>query len=176
MLHPSLAPSQSPIHGTGLFAREPIEAGEVVWRGPHQGLMSLAQLMANMDDDGLHSQVDIDLFCPCSPLEWCMNHSCAPNTVMSDRALWSTRPIVTGEEICYDYGVTEVSLLWWFECDCGAEHCRRIVSNQDFLLPLLRRTSTSYASELALKASSGEKLRYRIRRWQRMMRLSLREK
>jgi len=48
-----------------------------------------------------------------------LNHSCAPNAVVRDRAVFALRPIRPGDEITLDYNATEWDMSWPFPCRCG---------------------------------------------------------
>ena len=65
------------------------------------------------------------------------NHSCNPNCGIKDMFILITmRNVVYGEELTWDYDMTENS-DWRMECRCGALNCRKTVGAFS-LLPLLK--------------------------------------
>jgi uncharacterized protein len=126
----------------GVFAREMIPAGEllVMWSGT---LYSLATLEALPPIERSRSvQVEDDLFLVPArqgePADF-INHSCNPNAGLSGQtALVALRDIAPGEEICYDYAMTDGSTYDEFECQCGESICRHQVTGEDWRLPELQ--------------------------------------
>src|SRR5438067_8103866 len=118
----------SPKHGFGLFAREPIAAGDilVVW----SGALMRADELSGLDpvSRGRALQVEEDLHIVAEPeAADCVNHSCDPNAGLSGQVvLTALRPISVGEEVCYDYAMSEGSPDedGAFDCRCGAATCR----------------------------------------------------
>lgn len=60
-------------------------------------------------------------------------HSCDPNTYcdMERRMFTALRPIASGECITMDYMQTETELFKSFVCNCGADHCRKVIGVED---------------------------------------------
>ncbi len=124
----------------GVFAVEPISRGELiaVWGGevvPREVLRAYSP-----DCWRLSLQVDDDAYIVSSnegPADW-VNHSCAPNAGLRGQiTLVAMRNIQRGEEITFDYAMTDGSDYDEFECACGAKQCRRHVSGNDWQLPEL---------------------------------------
>ena len=66
------------------------------------------------------------------------NHSCDPNLGMSGQiVLLAMRDIARGEELTFDYAMTDGSPYDEFECSCGAVNCRGRVSGDDWQNPEL---------------------------------------
>lgn len=95
--------------GLGLFAREPIPAGEriIEYKGP---LVSNEEVYRRKNGKyffGLNTKWSID-GTPRSNIARYINHSCSPNAeaYVSGRKIWiwSKKAIKSGEEITYDYG------------------------------------------------------------------------
>lgn len=125
--------TDSAIHGRGLVAVEPIMQGEVLWQ-PHPDFPLLSAEQQKRDSNyGFISQVDDGVFARNSPTAWLYNHSCTPNSMISNRQMIALRDIRIGEEVTYDYGLTEVDLQFHLWCRCGSEACRKLVTNRDFL-------------------------------------------
>lgn len=133
---PKLQPR--PIDGKGgraLVVREPVEAGElvVVWGGEvvhASGLDSLSPA-----ERLLTIQIEEDLYLVSAkdgPADW-VNHSCDPNCGLSGQlALVAMRRLEPGEEVCFDYAMSDGSPYDQFECGCGAATCRGRISGDDW--------------------------------------------
>jgi hypothetical protein len=124
----------------GVFARCPIRAGTLLalWGGDAIDVDRLREL----DPDGRRRslQVDEDLYLVSrveGPADW-INHSCAPNAGMAGQVtLVALRDIQAGEQICYDYAMTDASPYDEFACQCGAAACRGRITGADWALPRL---------------------------------------
>jgi hypothetical protein len=67
------------------------------------------------------------------------NHSCDPNAALEGQiCLVAFRDILPDEEVCFDYAMSDGSDYDEFECHCGAQNCRRIVTGNDWMLPELQ--------------------------------------
>lgn len=58
--------------------------------------------------------------------------------------LVAIRAIQPGEEICYDYAMSDGSPYDEFRCKCGAVDCRARVTGNDWALPHLQRRYAGY--------------------------------
>ena len=160
------------ISGRGLIAEHPIKKAEMVWQPdpayPLVDFVGLKKLRDSGNGD-YYSQVDNDCYARNSPDAWRFNHSCDPNCKLVNRQTIALRDIAVGEELTYDYGLTEVDLWYRFWCDCGGPKCRLLITNLDYLHPAIRQTGqhclTQHALEKAAGASAGEVLRLRLLRW-----------
>ena len=126
--------------GRGIFARQEIRAGEVlsVWGGTVTTGAGFHALPSEMRQ--ISVQVEDDLYLVPSvegPAEW-FNHSCTPNAGMCGQiALVALRDIEPGEEICYDYAMSDGSPYDEFECHCHTPACRGRVTGDDWRRPEL---------------------------------------
>lgn len=76
-----------------------------------------------------------------------LNHSCNPNVgVRGLFSLVTMRPIEAGEELCWDYDMSE-DHDWQMECDCGSEHCRRLIRGFRFLPEEVRERYRGFISD-----------------------------
>lgn len=67
-----------------------------------------------------------------------VNHSCNPNAGLSGQiVLVALRDIQSGEEICFDYAMSDGTDYDEFECDCGQPNCRHTVRGTDWQNPEL---------------------------------------
>jgi hypothetical protein len=124
----------------GVFARTDVPAGTLLalWGGD---AIDYAQVEA-LDPDGRRRslQVEEGLYLVSraeGPADW-INHSCEPNAGMAGQiTLVALRDIRAGEQICYDYAMTDASPYDEFLCQCGAVTCRGRITGNDWALPHL---------------------------------------
>lgn len=132
---------RSGIHGRGVFAIQPIEAGSTVieykgeiitWeealeRHPHDPDQPNHTFYFHLDDGHV-----IDGKYQGNSARW-INHSCAPNVEAEQEGnrvfLKALRDIAPGEELFFDYGLVidariTAKLKSEYACWCGAEQCR----------------------------------------------------
>ncbi len=148
-LSPKLEGRIHPRGGRGVFAREPIKAGELlaVWGGE----VIRAEELNQVDRSLWHLiiQVEEDLYMVSSregPCDW-VNHSCNPNAGLSGQvALVAMRDIAPGEEVCFDYAMSDGTPYDEFECQCGAPNCRGRVTGEDWRRPELWERYAGYFS------------------------------
>lgn len=120
--------------GRGVFAVRDVAPGEVlaVWGGE---VVTELQLPKAAEHRRLAIQIDENMFLMSAregPADW-INHSCSPNAGMRGQiSLVAMRAIGAGEEICYDYAMTDGSDYDEFACTCGSPQCRGYVSGDDW--------------------------------------------
>ncbi len=69
-----------------------------------------------------------------------VNHSCNPNAGLSGQiGLVAMRDIKIGEEVCFDYAMSDTMDYDAFDCLCGASTCRGKVSGKDWMRPELQK-------------------------------------
>jgi hypothetical protein len=141
---PRIELSSSPLGGCGLFACEPIHAGEIVlvWGGASYTDAAGAQEAASAGravmqwDTGVYSiATDED------DSAFKINHGCDPNVWMQDAfTLVARRAIAAGEELLADYALWETAEAYvaHWECHCGSALCRRRITGHDWRRPDLR--------------------------------------
>lgn len=127
--------------GQAVVARERVAPGELlaVWGGVELTGAELDRL----PPDVYAVQVDEDCFLVSldrvDPGDY-VNHSCRPNAGLAGaRALVALRAIEPGEEVCFDYAMTESTSGLDFECRCGEPVCRGRVTGDDWRRPDLWR-------------------------------------
>ncbi len=145
--------------GRGTFATEAIEKDEViaVWAGELLTFSQLEQLSGGRRANALQIAEDLYLV----PQELAdgdyINHCCEPNAgIDSDRVLVAMRGIKAGEEITYDYAMTDTARYDEFECRCGSEHCRGRVSADDWKRAALRERYNGYFSSYIVRKIDSE--------------------
>ncbi len=126
--------------GRAVIARCPVPEGAllVVWGGT---VLTRAELEVGSGEVRQVLQVDEDAFLVSDvegPADW-INHSCTPNAGLRGQiSLVALRDIEGGEEICFDYAMSDGCDYDTFQCHCGAAQCRGMVTGFDWQLPELR--------------------------------------
>ncbi len=155
-LSPKVKVFSSGINRRGCFARKPIAKGEVicVWGGHIITQKEFDTLQKrtfkNIDDyatklaDGFYlvsckkgGLEDDDFF----------NHSCDPNAGINGHLMMvAMRGIKKGEEITYDYCMTDADYDYSFRCACGKKNCRGIITTSDWKKLSLQKKYKNYFS------------------------------
>ena len=96
----------------------------------------------------------------CEPPDY-VNHCCDPNSGLAGQiTLVAMRDIKPGEEITYDYAMSDGSPYDEFSCSCGSPHCRGHVSGEDWMRPdLWRRYAGYFSPYLQRRIMAAEALR-----------------
>src|SRR5512137_2250210 len=86
--------------------------------------------------------MDDDLFLastpPFDPADY-VNHSCDPNCgIVGSVLLVTMRDVEAGEELCFDYAMTDTDDYDEFPCECGTVSCRGVITGADWKLPELQ--------------------------------------
>lgn len=128
--------------GNGIFALTPIKKGELV--AVFGGVVHEWDTFITLPDRerSLCIQVeDRHFLVPDKIGEGdYVNHSCNPNAGLSGQiALIAMRDIHPGEEVCFDYAMSDTMPYDEFPCSCGAYNCRGKVGGSDWRLPELQK-------------------------------------
>jgi uncharacterized protein len=123
--------------GVGLFAKEAIKQGELVsiLAGDVIGKERLTTL-----DHTFSVQVEEDLYITPIGLQsaYRLNHSCNPSVgLVGQITFLALRDLQPGDEICYDYAMSDGTPYDEFECKCGAPNCRKNITGDDWKNPEL---------------------------------------
>ncbi|HZZ10033.1 MAG TPA: SET domain-containing protein-lysine N-methyltransferase [Paraburkholderia sp.] len=136
-----IAVRRSGVHGKGVFALEPIKAGErlIEYKGERISWKEALRRHPHNPDEPNHtfyfaldSGKVIDGKVDGNSARW-INHSCAPNCeaeeVDGHVYVHALRDIAEGEEVFYDYGLVidarqTKKLKKEYECRCGSRKCR----------------------------------------------------
>jgi SET domain-containing protein len=127
----------SGIHGRGVFARSPIQAGAHIFRltGERVSTFECVRRVlagrARMEDPLQIGDAEYLILDDVSIL---FNHSCNPNALIQKTSdLIARRLINAEEEITFYYSLTVKpsvqTFLWSMKCHCGTPNCRRMVSD-----------------------------------------------
>lgn len=149
--HPSLYQGTSPIKGQGLFSTVAIGAGQTIaiWDG---FIATAAEVDLNFADARYRncSQIGADQFLvphSAGPADH-VNHSCQPNCgIRGNRTLVAMRDIPAGEEITYDYAMTDACDYDVFACRCQSAQCRRRITGTDWQNPNLQAAYQGWFSD-----------------------------
>ena len=94
--------------------------------------------------------------------------SCAPNAGLAGQlTLVAMRDIRRGEQICYDYAMTDASQYDEFLCQCGAPECRGRITGRDWSLPHLWESYGGHFSPYILRRIASLRAAQRFRRTSR---------
>jgi hypothetical protein len=148
-----------PGSGTGSFALETIPAGATVavFGGTVVTRVELDLMSRDRQSRSIQLDETLYLASPETPEPGDMvNHSCAPNCGMQGSTIVvAMRDIQPGEELTFDYAMSDGSDYDEFECACGTPQCRGKVTGNDWMLPELQLAYRGYFSPyLANRISS----------------------
>lgn len=89
-----------------------------------------------------------------------INHSCDPNCgIKGLYKVVAMRDIKKGEQITWDYEMTEKSDWWKLKCKCGAKECRKIIGNYKNMPKEVREKYKGFISRWLTKKTKTQKLR-----------------
>ncbi len=141
-------PSKEKGDGFGVFAREKIIRDELlIAYGGHVVTKDQLQILLN-DPHRYSLQIEEDLFLTSiGTLADYVNHSCDPNAGMyGANMLTAVREVLPGEEICWDYAMSDGSPYDEFNCTCDAVGCRKKITGNDWQIPALWQRYAGYFS------------------------------
>ena len=146
---------QTPGKGSGSFAIEKIMKGEVVasFGGFVVGQKDLEEYSTDRVARSL--QLDEATYLLSGPLPEAgdmINHSCAPNCgAFGTSSVISMIDIEVGEELTFDYAMTDSSQYDEFNCSCGKENCRGKITGKDWQDPILQSKYINFFSSFVTK-------------------------
>ena len=147
--------------GFGLFAIEPLVKDEVlaVWGGFVVPSARLKEYSEYTRTHGLQVEDDLYLL-PLTeddPSDY-FNHSCAPNAgLLGQITLVAMFPIEPGEEICFDYAMSDSNPYDEFVCGCEAPTCRGRITAQDWKRSDLQQRYQGYFSPYLQRRINAQK-------------------
>jgi hypothetical protein len=135
--------------GNGIFAIEPIKKGELA--AVFGGVVYEWDAFINLPDRerSLCIQVEDRHFLVPRPIGEgdYVNHSCNPNAGLSGQiGLVAMRDIKVGEEVCFDYAMSDTMPYDEFNCGCGHPTCRGTVGGNDWQRPELQKRYAGFFS------------------------------
>jgi hypothetical protein len=140
-LNPKCEAREHAAGGCGVFATAVIAKDELVslWGGRIVRKDELDPSMPRFTQRVL--QVDEDLYLLTAEEKEpndCFNHSCEPNLgFFGQIGLVALREIKAGEELMFDYAMSDGGPYDEFECYCGSSNCRKKITGNDWKLPEL---------------------------------------
>jgi len=134
---------QTPNKGKGIFTMKNITKDEIV-------LIITGKLVKDVYDEdqsvgerwlgvGNQEWIDVD---ENNPMYY-MNHSCDPNTKIDGMKVIALRDILDGEELTFDYALTEQDPYWQMKCNCGSSNCRGIIKGETTFVEIHNDTLVS---------------------------------
>jgi hypothetical protein len=136
--------------GFGSFATQFIPRGTVIatFGGTASNQQGLQRFPAERVSRSI--QVELDLFFV-GPVQRepgdSINHSCEPNCGMRNATqVVAMREIEPGEELTFDYAMSDMAAYDEFVCSCGAPSCRGRVTSLDWQNPSLQAQYEGYFS------------------------------
>lgn len=142
---------QSDINYTGMFAKETIFPGEIVYiKGGHI-----------LTKEQIYSTGVINSYLPISDEYYIgaltqeeenetklyNNHSCQPNCGMRGEITFiAIKKINVGEELTVDYAFID-NEDYSFECNCGSENCRHTITGHDWKIKSLQEKYYPYFAQ-----------------------------
>lgn len=132
--------------GRAVFAAKPIRKGELIaaYDGPFYD-----NDFDDWNDDLLAHTIQCgrSLWRDSKGLARYINHSCEPNCGIKGRfRVVAMRDIAVGEQITWDYEMTEKSSWWRMRCRCGSEKCRKIIGSYSRMPKAIRLKYKGYIS------------------------------
>jgi hypothetical protein len=154
-LTPKVQMRQTPGKGSGSFAIGKITKGEVV--ASFGGFVVGQKDLKDYSSDRIARSLQLDdgtylLSGPIPEAGDMINHSCEPNCgAFGTSSVIAMRDIEIGEELTFDYAMTDSSQYDEFKCFCGKENCRGKISGKDWQDPILQSKYNIYFSSLITK-------------------------
>lgn len=148
--------------GFGIYSLKYIKKDEILarWNGEILTTDELSKINGVKRDRCIQIEEDLYLV-PLSNSDAadCVNHSCNPNAgLQGQRTLVALRDISPGEEICYDYSMSDSSSYDEFQCYCNSKNCRGLISGKDWKIKKLwNKYDGYYSSYLQAKIENLKK-------------------
>ena len=140
----------SPINGKGMFAKERINKGEIVFiKGGH--ILERSEFFSSGEINS-YLPIDDNYFIAAKTpeeeesIKLYNNHSCDPNCGLRGEITFvAIRDIEIGEELTCDYAFID-NEDYEFECNCGSKNCRKKITGYDWKIPELQSRYREYFS------------------------------
>ena len=154
-LTPKAQMRQTPGKGSGSFAITKINKGEVV--ASFGGFVVNQDELKNHSEDRVARSLQLDentyLLSGSKPESGDMlNHSCEPNCgAYGTSSVISLSDIAIGEELTFDYAMTDSSEYDQFHCACGMSNCRGQITGKDWQNTEIQKKYNNYFSAFIAK-------------------------
>lgn len=120
---------KSKISGVGIHTLEDIKKGEHIAFVTGKLVKKATKTVAEASGKEMalwYGITDVVWLDPVDTIWRYFNHSCEPNTaIVGTRKVIALRNIKKGEELAFDYSMTDGDLLWEMKCTCGSKKCRK---------------------------------------------------
>jgi uncharacterized protein len=144
--------------GRGIFAVQPVAKGERLLdfsTGPGKYLNTREAYLHEKAGNHYIIQVEDELYLVAvdgpEPNDF-INHSCDPTCGVKGRVVFvAMRDIAPGEEITFDYCMTEAFPWYKLNCRCGTSLCRGLVTGEDWKKLELQARYSGYFSDYIQK-------------------------
>jgi uncharacterized protein len=136
----------------GLFAIDKISKNEIV---SISGGVILSkkeyEIIYKNTSDHAYSITEDFLICPLNPEnpsdDWRMNHCCEPNCGVKGQIVFvAMKEIEIGEELTFDYAMTETDPNYSFDLSCKNKSCRKKFTGSDYKLKQVQEKCKGYFS------------------------------
>ncbi len=121
----------SKIHGKGIFAVHPVKRGGIIFKIP--GVIVRREIKNAKQSLRLVNWIEIAKDTWINPNRTTVrnfNHSCDPNAIITPRhSVKAIKDIKAGDEITFDYSLTDTDTYWKVTCTCGAKNCRKVIGS-----------------------------------------------
>ncbi len=154
-LTPKAQMRQTPGKGSGSFAITKINKGEVV--ASFGGFVVDEVELKNHSEDRVARSLQLDentyLLSGFKPEPGDMlNHACEPNCgAFGTSSVISLSDIAIGEELTFDYAMTDSSEYDHFDCACGKSNCRGNITGKDWQNTEIQKNYNNYFSSFISK-------------------------
>ncbi len=125
---------KSKIDGNGLFVNRNVKRGQFV--------SFLKGKVCKKENQSKEDSLDNPCWVGVGKNEWLdpaypfkfINHSCNPSVGIRGRVtLVALRDMKPGDEITFDYSITEIDPNWYMNCKCGEKNCRKKIRSIQYL-------------------------------------------
>jgi len=128
--------SKSKIDGRGVFTKQPFTKGQTIFilKGDRHVKKNITK--KDVFDNPNWVGIDKDTWVDPRGFFQYINHSCDPNMGIRGKVTFvALKKITKGEELTFDYSLTEVDPLWCLKdsCRCGSRKCRRKIKSIQYL-------------------------------------------
>lgn len=145
------------VEGRGIFAKEDIKNGEIVFIKAGHIVKKEKQRKLDKNLKQYCLQITDNFFlCPLKEKEILetaifVNHSCDPNIAPDGQITFrAIKDIKAGQELYYDYAMT-TDRDYKLNCECGASNCRDTITGKDWQKKELQEKYDNNFSNFILK-------------------------
>ncbi len=136
----------SKIHGKGIFALNNVKKGDVIFKLP--GVIVHREIKNEKESWRFVNWIEIAKNTWINPNRTSVrnfNHSCDPNAIITPQhTVRAIKPIAAGDEITFDYSLTDTDTYWKVACKCGAKRCRKVIGSVQSLPTRAFKAKRSY--------------------------------